>query len=238
MPKSITKEKFKTYHSVFDAFTNRTLYKLITEGHFEGLIGPVSMGKEANVFQALKKDKTKVIVKIYRLENADFNKMYSYITSDPRFEGLKKNRRKVIFAWCQREYRNLLKAREHQVHVPTPYTFKNNVLVMEFIGNKEASPMLKDQLPEDKALFWKDIIKNYKKLYQKANLIHADLSHFNILNHNDKPVLIDLSGATPIADPNAEEYLERDLKTIINFFAKHHLKKSLEKIIKSIKSKS
>tara|TARA_B100000315_G_C14565899_1_gene582951 strand:- start:1150 stop:1857 length:708 start_codon:yes stop_codon:yes gene_type:complete len=235
MPKNITKEKFKTYHSVFDEFTNRTIFKLITEGHFEGLIGPVSMGKEANVFQA-KKGNDKVIVKIYRLENADFTNMYNYIKSDPRFMDIKKNRRKVIFAWCQREYRNLLKAREANVKVPTPYTFKNNILVMEFIGNKEAAPKLKDSLPKNPSKFFKDLMSNYKKLYKKAKLIHGDFSQFNVLNHNESPVLIDLSGATSLEDPNCKEYFERDISVITKFFIKLKLNINMDKIIKTIKN--
>lgn len=84
------KEKFKTEHSVFDDFTNLTLFKLISQGHFEGLQSPVSVGKESNVFSALTKDGKKVIAKIYRLENCDFNRMYYYIRNDPRFLNLGK----------------------------------------------------------------------------------------------------------------------------------------------------
>jgi len=62
------REKFKTRHDVFDEFTNRTIFKLITEGHFRGLESPINIGKESNVFSALNKEGNRVIVKIYRLE--------------------------------------------------------------------------------------------------------------------------------------------------------------------------
>ncbi len=234
MPK-ITREKFRVQHNVFDEFTNRTIYKLISEGHFEGLIGPVSIGKESNVFQARKKDGSKVIAKIYRLETCDFNRMYDYIRSDPRFLELKHNRRKVIFSWCKREYRNLLNAREAGVSVPTPYTCKNNVLVMELIGNDEAAPKLKDKIPKNMSSFFDGIIKNYIKLYQKASLVHADLSHFNILNNNEKPVFIDMSTSTVIDDPNAESYFQRDIRNIISFFGKYGMHADLDAVIKKIK---
>ena len=74
--KSKPKEKFKTWGDVFDQFTQKTVYKLISRGHFEGLESPISIGKESNVFSAVKKDGTRVIAKIYRLETCDFNKMY------------------------------------------------------------------------------------------------------------------------------------------------------------------
>ena len=88
-------EKFKTKHGVFDDFTNRTIFKLITEGHFRGLQGPIKIGKESNVFSALKENNEKVAVKIYRLETCDFNIMHSYIKDDPRYSNLKDRKRKV-----------------------------------------------------------------------------------------------------------------------------------------------
>ena len=231
MPKT-AKEKFKTRHSVFDEFTNRNIFKLITQGHFDGLQSPVSTGKESNIFSALK-DQNKIIVKIYRLETADFKRMHNYIKNDPRFQGLTKNRRKVIFAWAQREYRNLILAREADVRVPKPITFLNNVLVMEFIGNKEIALQLKDDPPKNPETFFNDIINQIKKLY-RAGLVHGDLSHFNILNYNEKPVIIDLSHGTPLRDHNAAELLERDISTIINFFKKVNLKVDKEQTINKI----
>ena len=109
------KEKFKTKHGVFDEFTNRTIFKLITEGHFRGLESPINIGKESNVFSALTKQDNRVIVKIYRLETCDFNTMHNYIKDDPRYSKLKKKKRNIIFAWVQREYRNLMNAKEAQV---------------------------------------------------------------------------------------------------------------------------
>src|SRR3989344_2120886 len=97
--KSKPKEEFKVWGGVFDKFTQRTVYKLITRGHFEGLESPISIGKESNVFSALKKDGTRVMVKIYRLETCDFNRMYDYIRDDPRYVILKKGKRNIVFVW-------------------------------------------------------------------------------------------------------------------------------------------
>jgi len=228
----ITKEKFKTRHGVFDEFTNRTIFKLITEGYFQGVIGPISIGKEANIFQA-KSDEGKVALKIYRLETCDFNRMYDYIKYDPRFIHLKKQRRKIIFSWCQREYRNLLKAREANVKVPVPLAFLNNVLVSEFIGDQNPAPKLKDAIPKNKKLFFEKIVQNMKNLY-KAGLVHSDLSAFNILNHKETPVIIDWSQATPLSNPNARDYIKRDVLNVVNFFKKQGLKINEEEIFKQI----
>lgn len=225
-------EKMKTMHNVFDEFANKAIYKLIKQGHLDGLQSPISIGKEANIFSAKKGD-TRVIVKIYRLETCDFNRIYDYIKEDPRYQTLSGKKRRIIFAWVQREFRNLLKAREAGVSVPTPYTFVGNIIVMELIGSDSIAPKLKDSPPEKPEEFLEKIVENMRKLY-KAGLVHADLSPFNILNDNEKPVLIDFSQCTTKEASRAEEFLERDIKNITNFFKKLGLNPDKEKIKQQI----
>ncbi|MFC1769089.1 serine protein kinase RIO [Nanoarchaeota archaeon] len=211
-----TREKFKTMHNVFDQFTDRNIFKLISEGHFEGLIGQLTLGKESNVFLA-KKGTGRVIVKIYRLHTCDFNRMYDYIKYDPRYHHLKKRKREIIFAWAQREFRNILKAREAGVNVPKPISFKFNILVLELIG--DPAPQLKDAIPKNPKIFLNKIVDMMRKMYN-AGLVHADLSHFNILNDNEIPYVIDWSQCTPLENPRAIEFLKRDVKNIVAFFRK------------------
>jgi len=231
----ITREKFKTYKGVFDGFTNRNLFKLSTQGYFDSVdsMSPVSIGKESNVFYA-QKGNEKIIIKIYRLENCDFNRMFDYIKCDPRYIGLKQQRRKVIFSWVQREYRNLLKARQARVRVPTAHTFFNNILIEEFIGEKEVAPKLKDKIPKNMKKFFDNLILQITKLY-KGGLVHADLSHFNILNDDEKPVIIDLSTCTPTDSPMADEYLDRDIRNVCSFFKRYGYEKNKDEIVLKIK---
>jgi len=230
---TVQKEKYKTLKNVFDLFTEKNLFKLISQGYIDGLHSPLSIGKESNVFTA-KKDGEIRIVKIYRLQTCDFNRMYDYIKADPRYSTLSSKRRDVIFAWAHREYRNLLKAREAEVRVPTPYVVLQNILIMEFIGDEKAARKLKDQQPEDAEAFFKETVEQMRKLY-KAGLVHADLSGFNILNYHEKPVLIDMSQSTPLDNSNAQEYLKRDVHNICKLFQKFGVKSDEESIIKKIK---
>lgn len=55
-----------------------------------------------------------------------------------------------------------------------------------------------------------------KLLYSKANLIHADLSEYNILWYKDKCYLIDVSQAVEPEHENAFYFLTRDCANIIN----------------------
>ncbi len=218
--KITAKEDLKIRHNVFDEFTNRTLYKLMTEGYFNGLESPLFIGKESNVFTALKKDGTRVIVKIYRLESCDFNRMYDYIKADPRYLSIKKKRRNIVFAWVQREYRNLMIAREHGVPVPLALAFMNNVLVLECVEfGGHVAPKLKDAAPYHPQDFFDKVVLGMKKLH-KAGLVHADLSPFNILNRDESPIFIDFSQGTEYDSESGERYLERDVRNVCTFFSK------------------
>ncbi|MFH1505552.1 MAG: RIO1 family regulatory kinase/ATPase, partial [archaeon] len=172
MPKN--KEEWKVYKNIFSEFSLRNLFKLSSQGHFEELQSPVSIGKEANIFTAVRRDGKRIIIKIYRLENCNFNKMYDYIRADMRYQNMKKQKRQVVFSWTQREYRNLLIARE-VIKVPTPIAIKDNILLMEYIGDKEPAQKLKDDVPKDPKKFFDLVVRNMKKLYKKG-LIHGDLS--------------------------------------------------------------
>lgn len=222
-----SREEWKIYKNVFDKFTERNLFTMAGQGHMGELQSPIALGKEANVFYSEKKNGTPVIVKIYRLENCNFNKMYSYISADPRFIGLENQKRKIIFSWVQREYRNLLIARQ-KIKVPTPFAFKDNILVIEYIGDEHPAPMLKDKKPKYPEKFFKKIITNMKRLID-AGLVHGDLSDFNILIHKEEPIFIDFSQSTTITSPMAQELLERDLKNIFTYF-KRKIEVDKEKI--------
>jgi RIO kinase 1 len=214
-----SREEWKIYKNVFDQHTNRRIFELSSQGYFKELTSPVALGKEANIFLAGKADGTRIIVKIYRLENRNFNTMFKYISTDPRFTGIENQKRKVVFSWVQREYRNLLLARE-KVRVPTPIGFRDNILMMEFVGDEAPAPMMKDDFPEDAERFFREVIKGIKGLLD-VGLVHGDLSSFNILNHRGKPVFIDMSQATVLKTQNARELLERDLKNIFRVFRRH-----------------
>ncbi len=233
MGRKKSRDEWKIWGNVFDNYTNRILFKLESQGFFSRLVSPYKIGKESNVFIAETNDDSFVMVKIYRLENCNFNKMYDYLIQDERFMNFKGNKRKIVFSWVQREYRNLLKART-AIRVPTPLAVKDHVLVMELIGSDgEPAPQLKDSIPENPELFFNKVIAAVKNLY-KAGLVHGDLSSFNILNYDEEPVLIDFSQATTTKSPAHKELLRRDLTNISNFFEKLGVKSNVDDLFESI----
>jgi RIO kinase 1 len=212
------KEEWKVYGNVFSKHSMELLFQMQSQGYFERLESTISVGKEANIFTAVNKRNDRIIVKIYRLENCNFGKMYEYLKDDPRYSDVKNRTRLIIFSWTQREYRNLMLARE-VIKVPQPLAFKDNILLMEFIGDTDPAQELKSSPPKDPKKFYKKVMDNMHKLFKKG-LIHGDLSPFNILNHNEEPIFIDFSQGTTTSAQNAKELIMRDVKNISIYFRK------------------
>jgi len=205
---------------VFDKRTLEVLYKLSNTGYLAILDGVISTGKEANVFKGLDDHNNFVAVKIYRVATSDFRKMQYYIQGDPRFKVKMGNKRQIVHAWVNKEFRNLKRAYESGVRVPRPFVSRENVLIMEFIGDSEGNPAptLKEAPPLHPRKMFDKIVYYMKLLYQRARLVHGDLSAFNILNFEEEPVIIDISQAVVLDHPIAEELLERDVKNISSDF--------------------
>lgn len=146
--------------------------------------------------------------------------MQYYIQGDPRFNIRTNNKRQLINAWTNKEFRNLTRAQEHNVKVPTPITSLNNVLIMEFIGDENGipAPQLKQQPPQDPDEFLDKLLLNFKKFFIEAKLVHGDLSSYNILNNNEEPVIIDVSQAVTRDHVIARELLDRDIRNLTKEF--------------------
>lgn len=224
-------EDRKVGSEIFDKKTLETLYKLANQGHIDILNGAISTGKEANVLKGIKEDKTIVAVKIYRIATSDFKKMHYYVDGDPRFNIRHSNKRQLITSWVNKEYRNLTRLREAGVNVPKPIVALNNVLIMEFIGNgNEASKTTKVNPPKDVEDYLDKLLIEFDKFVNEANLVHGDLSTFNVLNHNETPVIIDVSQSVVRDHIIADELLQRDIVNISNEFKKLGSSKTIEDI--------
>ena len=215
-------KKRATLESVFDERTIFQLNKLTVNGPLDRVEGIISAGKEANVYLAYDLEGNEVAIKIYKIDSNTSKWMRNYIVGDPRFKRIPHNISKIIYLWASKEYKNLKRAEKAGLRVPKPIFVKNNILIMEYIGfGPIPAPKLKDiKDPKEIISLLGEILEMMKLLYQKAKLVHGDLSEFNILYHNQQPVIIDISQAVSIQHPKAEIYLVRDIKNIFNFFQK------------------
>ncbi len=216
-----TREKdsdaLKTYHQVFDRACLRVLQGLISDGVLSTLDYPVSTGKEANIFHATGDHRGKA-VKIYRIATATFKNIATYIEGDPRFKRVKRATKPTIFAWAQKEYQNLVRMQNAGVRVPSPERVEANVLVMEYIGDEtRPAPPVREIELEDPHSVYNDVVANMKAI-RRADLVHADLSEYNLLLWDERVIVIDVGQAVPFNHPRAAEWYKRDVANIARFF--------------------
>ncbi|GAB6135175.1 serine protein kinase RIO [Thermococcus prieurii] len=216
-------ELYKIANEVFDRTTKETLAYLHRRGKIEELYGVISTGKEANVFAGVDAEGNRIAVKIYRTYTTEFRRIWEYLAADPRIGYLPKDMRKLVFVWTRREFKNLQRAIKYAVRVPEPVIFRNNVLVMEFIGDEMPAPRLKDVERElersDFEELYDYLIGVIERLWKRGDMVHGDLSEYNVLLW-DGPVVIDWSQATVRRNRMSVELLKRDLRNVTNYFAR------------------
>ena len=198
------------------------IYQFLSSGVINDLNGVVSAGKEARVYWGTTKEGEERAVKIYLTSSAEFKKgMMMYIEGDYRFKNVKRDTRSLISTWAQKEFRNLDAANKAKVRVPKPIAVERNVVVMEFIGKDGVSaPRLKEVPPKDPEKTYKQVITYMKRLYQKAELVHGDLSEYNLMIWKGKLVMFDMSQSVPTSHPLATELLNRDISNVNRFFSR------------------
>jgi len=228
------KELRKTFGGVFDGRTIQTLSKMLQNGKITSLDSVIKEGKESKVL-AGKGAKGSIAIKIYAVESANFKRIQPYLEGDPRFKGVKNDRASIIRAWAMREFKNLQRAKEAGVNCPEPIAVRDNVLVISFIGELPLpAPRLTDSEVENPREIFEDIIRQMRLLWNKANLVHGDLSAYNILTWEGKPWLIDFSQSVLRGHPSATAFLERDIKNVVSWAKKEGVETDTEKAMAEV----
>lgn len=214
---------------MFDRSTVMSVIELSSRGCLKSLKGVVSSGKEARVYWGKGKDNRDLAVKIYLTLTSEFRRsMIKYLAGDPRFDeyrGL--SPKKLIYIWARKEFSNLNRMFSAGIRVPEPLCLEKNVLVMEFIGyDGKRAPLLKEayemgelSIDDLEKIYWQ-VIEAIRKMVKDAELVHGDLSEYNIMIFEESPVIIDVSQAVSIDHPNSREFLKQDIYNITRFFSK------------------
>jgi len=209
----------KAMEEVFDHATLLALNGLIARRQIDYLNGVVSAGKEARVYWGVAPDGGPRAIKIYLTGSAEFKKRLRYIAGDRRFEKIPGSTRGIINLWVQKEFKNLQMASESGIRVPRPYSFKENILIMEYVGTPPApAPIFGETEVDEKDQRW--TFKMIRNLYRKANLVHADLSEYNIFKTEKENVLFDMGSAVLSTHPESRVMLLRDVTNMVRFFKK------------------
>lgn len=231
-----------TVEQVLDPRTMRFLGKIINKGVISRINGCISTGKEANVYHGDHEDPEindrEYAVKIYKTSILVFKDRERYVDGEFRFRNTKNqsNPRKMVKVWAEKEFRNLKRLYLNGIPCPEPVELRSHVLVMEYLtkGNSQPSPKLKDHPfadAEEVAYFYQHMLFYMRRMYQKCRLVHADLSEYNLIVHNGKLYIIDVSQSVEPEHPMALDFLRMDIKNVNDFFARNSIHVYPERLI-------
>lgn len=198
----------------------------------------LTSGKEATVYCCRAHPSTNrkfLAAKVYREHAAD-----AYRRGGVYFEGRERTmkartlraieggtgfgHRAMTGVWMSAEYAALKRLSATGVDVPRPYAMCGSSILMEFIGNGAGpAPHLNgidmDEV-EAQSLFER-VLDTIESLL-RADLVHGDLSPYNVLVWKGRPWIIDLPQAVDARfNRNAFRLLRRDVESICSFFARH-----------------
>ncbi|KAF0028599.1 hypothetical protein F2P81_019686 [Scophthalmus maximus] len=208
-----------------DPRTRLLMYKMVNAGVLENINGCISTGKEAVVFHAdggsLEEQPVpdEVVLKVFKTTLNEFKNRDRYIKDDYRFRDRfsKLNPRKVIRLWAEKEMHNLARMKKAEIPCPEVVLLKKHILVMSFIGKDHVpAPKLKDAMlgSEEMKNAYYQVLHMMQQLYQECNLVHADLSEYNMLWHEGKVWFIDVSQSIEPTHPHGLEFLFRDCRNV------------------------
>ncbi|RLI08288.1 serine/threonine protein kinase [Candidatus Bathyarchaeota archaeon] len=207
------------------------LNALVKADALEALGRPLGVGKEADVYEALTPDGSRVAVKFHRLGRTSFRETR-------RKRGYVADRRHVSWLYqsrlaAEREFEALRRVHSAGVSVPEPLHRNRHMLVMSYIDGYNLADV--DSL-DDPEGFLDDILRNVG-LALSAGVIHTDLSEFNIVVQKDGEVLlIDWPQFVSRDHPNAEAILRRDLHNVLRYFKrKFGVERSLDEALTQVK---
>ena len=123
--------------------------------------------------------------------------------------------------WVGHEWSTLVRLHAAGVTVPPPVERVEDGYRMAFIGEDgRAAPRLAEvhlDLGTARRV-WRDLVAEIARMLD-ADVVHGDLSAFNVLWWRDRPVVIDLSQAVDvITHPAARELLHRDVERTAEYF--------------------
>jgi RIO kinase 2 len=207
------KERYLGYRISQTGYDALALYDLAQRDIILSLGQPYGMGKEATVYRALDMDNKEVAVKFLRWGQTSFR----------RVRRLRTIKDESLYSWmdfskraAKREFSALRILKKVGGKVPCPKAINRHVIVMSKMFGELLLQILDLTKPQE---VLEQIIQQIRLAYQKAKIIHCDLSEYNIfVDEKEQITLFDWPQWQPLTHPNALWLLKRDITNITTFF--------------------
>jgi RIO kinase 1 len=224
--------------------------EFFSNGYITHIIRPLSSGKEATVSLCRATETVGgglFAMKVYReRDHRSFKNDTAYkagrviLNGHDRRAVAKKSAYGREFEsawWTGREWEVLQQFHEIGADVPRPVAAGDGAILMEYIGDEEHSaPQLRHvRLSQGEGKEILDRLLWNVELALRHNLVHADLSPYNVLWWEGEATIIDLPQAVdPRSNPNAPELLARDVENICRHFERYGVRSNAGAIARGL----
>ena len=210
-----------------------TLEALVEDGIIEGIIGRLKSGKEAEVWMVEHQGEI-VAAKLYKdRATRNFRNNIGYregreVRNSRTARAIAKGTRFGLNAsedaWKSAEVDALYALHAAGVRVPAPVLFYEGILLMELVIDATGHPAPRlieapPVSPEEALALYVDLRTQVTRMLA-VDLVHGDLSAYNVLSAWNGPTIIDFPQTVAAARNNsAERFFKRDMDGIRTFLA-------------------
>ncbi|CAJ1328427.1 unnamed protein product [Effrenium voratum] len=175
----------------------------------------LGVGKESDVHFAQGPDGELVALKLHRLGRISFRAIK---------EKRDYLRHRVHASWmymaklaAAKEFAYMRALKDEGFPVPTPIDQNRHAVVMSFV---RATPLFQIRTLKHPHQALERLMRLVVRLL-RAGIVHGDFNEFNLmLDEDEKITLIDFPQIVYNTHPNAEEFFDRDVRSIVEFFRK------------------
>ena len=242
----LDEEIYEAFHQFEDDEAIDPLQPFLDDGTVTEVLGEVKSGKEGTVYVCRVHERFGGglgAAKVFRSRSertfrnhAMYREGVAILNGHDRRAVAKKTTWGRTFeegAWKYHEYEVLKALTKAGADVPRPIKLSDRVLLMEYLGDIEgAAPKLQETRLEHHEVrpAFERVMRNIE-LFLSENLVHGDLSPFNILYWQGKVTIIDFPQAVdPRFNRHALPLLQRDLKNVCQYFGRYGIRVDPEAI--------
>eukprot|EP00930_Biecheleria_cincta_P099965 TRINITY_DN91577_c0_g1_i1.p1 TRINITY_DN91577_c0_g1~~TRINITY_DN91577_c0_g1_i1.p1 ORF type:complete len:484 (+),score=125.11 TRINITY_DN91577_c0_g1_i1:104-1555(+) len=208
-------QKYDGWRLTYHGYDFLALRALAARGAITAVGRRLGVGKESDVHFAQGADGELVALKLHRLGRISFRAIKE------KRDYLK---HRVHASWmymaklaAAKEFAYMKALADESFPVPTPIDQNRHAVVMSFV---KAKPLFQLRHLNHPHQALERLMRLLVRLL-RAGIVHGDFNEFNLMfDEEEKITLIDFPQIVACNHPNAEEFFDRDVKSIVDFFRK------------------
>ncbi|CAG2164833.1 unnamed protein product [Oppiella nova] len=217
-------KRFDGYRLTYKGYDFLALNVLSNREVITGIGNQIGVGKESDVYVGGDANGRTFAIKMHRLGRTCFRTVST--KRDYQKNGHKTNWIYLSRLAAKREMAFMRLLYDSHVSIPEPIDCNRHCLVMELIDGILLNHLSRDQLQseDDAKVLYEKLMGLIMRLANDFGVIHGDFNEFNIIIKLEtlEPVLIDFPQMISISHSSAQTYFDRDVKCIVDFFAKRY----------------